>query len=393
MAPDDVVSAIHFHELGKYLGKCGYRVEAWPCNRSRRQKRNFKSLENLSGVEYRRVFRLGVSQDRVLGRLSNTFWMLSSWLYRAMTGRLKDTRFVIIGTDPIFSVLIVPLLKLINKDLKILYWSFDLHPEASIAQGKFQENSVFIRVLKRMIALSLKKCDSIVHIGECMHERLKLYETSTQYKELVPWAISEPNEIVLDNSHLKRKYFGEAELVLFYSGNLGEAHDAQQLLDFARMFNEDPRVLFAFSVRGSKAELFKSNLSVEDRNIKLMEFCDRNELNDRLSAADIHIVSLNETWNGIAIPSKFFGSIATGRPVVFLGPETSAISKWINQYGLGWSVQRENIETAAKSINELDVDALNLLFKKCKNTYDQKFSKHTILNGWSELLNDINGSP
>ena len=31
-------------------------------------------------------------------------------------------------------------------------------------------------------------------------------------------------------------------------------------------------------------------------------------------------MSLGDKWEGLAVPSKFFGSLAVGRPVIYAGP-------------------------------------------------------------------------
>lgn len=86
----------------------------------------------------------------------------------------------------------------------------------------------------------------------------------------------------------------------------------------------------AISTRCSLARLTK-----EDTNIRLAGFATEAELERRLAAADIHLISLRRGWEGIVVPSKFFGALAIGRPVLFSGPEESCIARWIADEKLG----------------------------------------------------------
>jgi len=83
---------------------------------------------------------------------------------------------------------------------------------------------------------------------------------------------------------------------------------------------------FVFGVRGYRLEELKDNISKEDTNISFAGFAPIEKLQDRLSSPDIHLVSLRENWTGTLVPSKFFGSIAIGRPILYAGNENSSVA-------------------------------------------------------------------
>ena len=65
-------------------------------------------------------------------------------------------------------------------------------------------------------------------------------------------------------------------------------------------------------------------------------FAPEAELEKRLTACDLHLVSLRPEWTGTVVPSKFFGALAAGRGVVFAGSPESAIARWIDEHQVGW---------------------------------------------------------
>src|SRR5439155_12521003 len=111
--------------------------------------------------------------------------------------------------------------------------------------------------------------------------------------------------------------FGDAALGLMYSGNLGRAHSYREILHLAQALQDKP-IRFAFSIRGNKAEELRAAVSEKDTNVRFVPFAEEEQLESRLSTADIHIVSLREEWTGCVVPSKFFGALAAGRPVLFV---------------------------------------------------------------------------
>ena len=81
----------------------------------------------------------------------------------------------------------------------------------------------------------------------------------------------------------------------------------------------------------------------EDSNVSFAGFADESQLAKRLSAGDIHMISLRSGWEGVVVPSKFFGSLAAGRPLLYTGTPNSAIKTWIDQYRVGYVVNNGNI--------------------------------------------------
>lgn len=48
-------------------------------------------------------------------------------------------------------------------------------------------------------------------------------------------------------------------------------------------------------------------------------------------------VAVCSAWTGMFVPSKFFGALAAGRPVLFAGSSDSSAAQWIREIQLGVS--------------------------------------------------------
>lgn len=375
--PDDVVSARHLTGLACGLASEGFHVEAMPCNHSCRTTAVFTKYDEVEGVKIRRIYRPGFKQASSVGRVFNLAWMLIAW---SLVSLLRKPDVLIIGTDPILSVLAAIPWKIFRPRTKIIHWCFDLYPDAAIESGLLKEDSVLARTLNRLRSRAFARCDAVVDIGPCMRERIEREDAMKCVKTLTPWALVEPDSPVPIDEEERLKVFGRTQLAILYSGNLGEAHSFKGLLALARAMRDED-VVFGFSVRGNKVADLKAAITADDTNIRFIPFADEASLDKRLACADVHIVTLRDSWEGIVVPSKFFGALAIGRPVLFDGPSSSSVARWIQEFDVGWIVGSNTAVQIADNSPEYQERS----FEVYRNNfaYDQQISQ------WAALIRSV----
>jgi colanic acid biosynthesis glycosyl transferase WcaI len=124
--------------------------------------------------------------------------------------------------------------------------------------------------------------------------------------------------------------------VVCYSGNLGRAHEFDTLLGAAQALKEEPRFIFLIIGGGAKMELLKRSVgSLALDNFRFLPYQSRDTLEDSLAAADVHLVSLLPALEGLIVPSKFYGILAAGRPLIFIGDADGDIGHAIDRAQCG----------------------------------------------------------
>jgi colanic acid biosynthesis glycosyl transferase WcaI len=385
--PDDVVSSVHFSELCAELVRRGWNVEAMPCNRSCRQEAlKFDVKEQWCGVDIRRVWRPGFPQTKALGRFSNAVWMTFRWSLAALTERPD---FIIVGTDPILSITAAGVWKLLRPQTRIAHWCFDLYPEAAVADGILRPGGWFTTLLKPVLTHSYRSCDLLGDLGPCMSQRIRAYGSNGRRVTLTPWALAEPALPLPINGPEREAIFGNSPLALLYSGNFGRAHSSDLILQLARRL-EPLGACIVFSVRGNKADVLRRDAAAVP-NIAFVPFSAQENLEARLSAADIHIVSLREEWTGTVVPSKFFGALAVGRPVLFAGSPESSIAHWIREHKVGWVLTGSTMDATSNELLRYcrEPHRLQQLFEHCHTVYQRHFSKRSVMDLWDAELRDL----
>lgn len=389
MYPDDVVSARHLHDLASDLSKYGWSVTAYPCNRGRRdESRSYIAAENHEDVSYKRVWRPAISQNLAIGRLANTAWMLIAWMRILLFSKDRKPDVILVGTDPIFAVLLAVPVKIFTPSVKVAHWCFDLHPESAMMSGVVKSDGMFIRGLRRLLSSAYGRCDIIADLGVCMRCRLRNYRHKAREVEITPWALTEPERPLPAETNTRHELFGSAKLGILYSGNYGEAHTMNAIVDFARSLRGNKSIHFSFAVRGSRAEELRQQVTAEDTNISFAGFVPVNQLELRLSAADIHLVCLKGEWSGVAVPSKYFGSLAVGRPVIFSGAGDSCISEWVTTKRTGWVLSKETQDSIRHAVVSLaeDASALKSMQTHCHAVYQSDFSRKAMSSKWNGEL-------
>jgi len=389
--PDDVVSSRHLSDLAEGLAKRGWEVTALTSNRFCRdpKARVEKTEEMWHGVRIHRTSRPAFNQSGNLGRLLNALWLMVCWL--TFIARQPAYDVVVLGSDPQFGYLMLPMIRLMKPRSKLLYWGFDLYPEAIIANemGIISKLACAIRPLARFCYLKL---DGMVDIGPCMRRLLDSYGHRAAHNTLVPWALIEPDAPLDPDPDTRRELFGDSRLALLYSGTIGKAHEFECFIALAReLRRRGACVSLCFAGRGNRYDELRSMITEEDSNIRFASFADESQLAKRLSSGDIHMISLRPGWEGVVVPSKFFGSLAAGKPLLYEGSPNSDIKIWIDQYQLGYAIDKDNIYQIADKLCLL-VDNPALLLEKQLNAlkcYQENFSQKKVIDGWDDFLKQI----
>jgi colanic acid biosynthesis glycosyl transferase WcaI len=383
--PDDVAGAFQFTGLCEGLAARGWEVEVWPSNRACHHPGTSypTAPEVLGGVRVHRVWRPPLDQHSFLGRLLNSAWMLGAWAWRSLWSPSPDA--VITGSDPLFTVALTPWLKFRYPKARRVHWCFDVYPEYPIAEGMIGEKSLLVAVLRRVLRWAYGACDLVAGLGPRMVDLLAPYPGGKR-RVLTPWAQEEPPAPLPFDPEERNLLFGGGGLGLLYSGNFGRPHAFELTLSLARKLG--PRAVLAYSARGSRLEDLKAAVTAEDTNVRFVPFAGSGRLAARLSAPDVHVVSLIPHWTGIAVPSKFFGALAVGRPVLFEGDPASDIALWIKELGVGWVLTGDDLDGTAAELLEWagDGEKKTALFRHCHEVYSAHFSRKAVLDAWDREL-------
>jgi glycosyltransferase involved in cell wall biosynthesis len=314
--------------------------------------------------------------------------MIGAWSVEALRRPAPDV--VVVGSDPVLAASVALPWKRLVPRTRIAHWCFDLYPEAAFEEGLLRRDGLAGRALLRLMAAAYRRCDLVADLGPCMAERLARHGAARATATLTPWALVEPPEPVPADATARRALFGDARLALLYPGNFGRAHAHAELLALAGAMRGDG-VRLCFAVRGHRAEDLRRAVPADDRSVSFAPFAAEADLERRLGAADVHVASLRPEWAGLVVPSKFFGSLAVGRPVLFAGSPEADVARFIREHGVGFVLDPTSGAQVAAELRVLarDPARLRALQARCHDVYRRHFSRERVVGEWDRRLRQL----
>jgi colanic acid biosynthesis glycosyl transferase WcaI len=280
----------------------------------------------------------------VVARLGSYLSYLGSAAWRTLTLGRVDV--VITMTTPPMVSLLGNLAKALHGAHHIV-WEMDVYPEVAIEVGMIRRGSLVARALLAISHRSRNYADRVWVLGECMRRRM-----------LDAGCPPERIEIHENWSHADL-YSGPGapapdRLTLLYSGNLGLTHDVATLQGGLLALRDDARIRVQIAGGGPKRGPLEAFVRAEGlTNIEFLPYCSMRELGRTLSAADIGLVTLQDGCEGAVVPSKVYGLMACGRPILFIGPAASTPAEIIRKFGCGWRLDCGDVDGLVSTLKML----------------------------------------
>ncbi len=178
---------------------------------------------------------------------------------------------------------------------------------------------------------------------------------------------------------------------LLYSGNFGLGHELNTVLRAVHALNGDTnlRVLLVGNGKGL-TEIRRLAAELGLANIEFRPPVPLYELPKLLAGGDIHLVSQKPGTEGLIVPSKIYGSLAVGRPVVFIGPEHCEAARIVRDGRCGFVVAPGDVESAAQALRQLALDAelRRTMGQQAKEYYAERFGRKRSV---ARIINVIEG--
>lgn len=369
--------------------------------------------EKIAGVSVYRVWSTRFGRAKLLGRTLDylSFYFGAAWTLARVANR---NAIIVAKTDPpLISVVAAAVAK--ARGAMLINWLQDLFPEVAaglLLQSDRERGGMSVRkrllsgVLSMLQALrdwSLRRARYNVAIGELMRERLSASlqtvssgtsrsEWRNSIRVIHNWADGEAIKPVAAAMNSLRKDWGiDKKFVIGYSGNMGRAHETETLLEAMELLRKDHGIVFLFI--GGGAQLHNLKRLCESRqlpNALFKPYQPRENLQFSLSAADVHLIMLQERMEGLIVPSKFYGIAAAGRPSVYIGARDGEIAAILREVECGFTVQPADGAGLAETIRRLAADPglCKTLGNNARKVFKQRFEQRLALQAWSELLAD-----
>ena len=357
----------------------------------------FLYKENINGVS---VFRIRVpefSKDNRISRIKNILaYFLGAII---VTFSMGPQNYVFsVSQPPILGGMLGVMGKWIKR-AKYIYNIQDFNPEQIKAVG-YSKNHTLLKILMALDKFSCCQSDLVVTVGDdlietmrarfmgrTMPDTIKIHNWINE-KEVYP--LSAVNKKVAE---FKKCYGLENKYVVMYSGNIGLYYDLENILKALMPFKKgytksgmwcdgakaaDGReVVFAFVGGGSLLCALKNYAEEHDfQNVVFIPYQEKKQLIYSLNAADLHWCISSRGIKGVSVPSKVYGIMAVGKPIIGVMEKGTEARNIIEQAKCGiccdagdYRMIQEKIRWFVSNANSREVSEMGQRGRKYLNAY------------------------
>jgi UDP-N-acetylmuramyl pentapeptide phosphotransferase/UDP-N-acetylglucosamine-1-phosphate transferase/glycosyltransferase involved in cell wall biosynthesis len=265
----------------------------------------------------------------ILGRIASYLSFLIVAVVHAFRGPRPDT--VVTLTTPPALGLIGCLVRAVRGSRHYI-WEMDLYPDIAVDMGVLAPRSPLTRIVGWAFDFARNRADGIIALGDEVKDRLIAHGIPAEKIHVCEnWA---------DGRDITPLPFPKGPLTLYYSGNLGIVHEVDTILDAIEHFRNDGRFRFLFAGGGSRRAGFEALCRERSfDNVLFGPYCDRADLGARLAQGHIGLVTQLPESLGSVVPSKTYGIMAAGRPILFIGPGQATPARIVEKHRCGWHIE------------------------------------------------------
>ncbi len=319
-----------------------------------------------NGIHIRRVWGTRFPKLNLIGRVINQLTFAVSVFFYLLLHRPR--RPILVLTNPPFLAVSCAILKVLKIGEPYIYLVFDVYPDTAVRLGVLKENGFLSCCWERFNSFVFRQASAIIVIGRCMQDVIKQKAKKFGLKlddklyHISVWSDDKLISSASDRGNpLRKKWNLEGKFVIGYFGNMGRFHDMETIIRAADTLKDKEDICFLFVGEGHKKQATMEYATRHNlQNCQFHTYVDRGDLGHLMHLANVGIVSLLEGQEGLSVPSKAFGLMAAGVPIIAVMSAKSEIARIVKEENCGTLVKPGEKRVLASSILQLYYDKAKL---------------------------------
>ncbi|MGE4169659.1 MAG: glycosyltransferase family 4 protein [Candidatus Margulisiibacteriota bacterium] len=371
-------------ELCEALAAEGIDVEVWAGQPSLQSpKITCPKYMSHQGIAIRRLPTTQFPKRYFWGKFINHLGFYVSLAMALILDRPKKP--ILVLTNPPLAAVVCALLNRLL-GLKFVLLLFDLYPDTAENVGVLNKTSLLSRIWRACNRLVFSRAERVIVIGRCMQNKvMSAYHLPAQKLAMIPlWA---DTQLLNPKQHVQKPI-----ITVGYTGNMGRFHDMDTIMKAALELKANPGIQFLFvgdGYRLPEMKAFAKKNSLD--NCVFQDHVPRAALPQLLHQLDMGLVSLMPGQEGCSVPSKTFGLLASGLPVVAVIPAASEIALILNENECGMIVEPGDVSGLSQAILRLasDVELRQKMGDKGHRCVVDSFRVSAAAKAYHQLLKEV----
>lgn len=348
--PDQVAVSNLFTKLFERVeGTSEYDLEVWCAQPSYTTRIRQPKYRNHKGISIHYLPSTNFQKDSFLGRMFNIASFSVSVLLKLVFMKTGDL-IVVHTTPPLLAILVIGIAKLKGK--KVIYILMDIFPDGLIRLGKVSSKNPLIKVWKNLHRKALNWSHRVIAIGRDMAEWVKGEVPNLPDQKLKVIPLWQDEKLISPVDFLNNPFVLKHNLcnyfVVQFSGNMGLWNDLETV-GYAAAQGIDG-VKFVFIGDGVRKRELVSAMGNKVNDSIFFPFLDNEDYAHSVTACHCGLVTLRHEALGMGVPSKIFGIMAAGIPVLAVAPKNSEIALIVSESECGIVVEPGDVQALVSAI-------------------------------------------
>ncbi|MGD0900436.1 MAG: glycosyltransferase family 4 protein [Thermoguttaceae bacterium] len=352
-------------------------------------RRHGAELRN--GVRIQRVWHSRFPKRFLPGRIANYLSFLWGALWASLWVKRPDV--VVAETDPPLLCLIGWFLQRV-RGAKLVCYLQDIHPDIAVALGKIRDGFL-VRALRRLLFHAYRQADRVIVLSRDMKDHIVASGVPADQVVVIPnWVSTAKVRPIKKDNPFRAKYGINGQFVAMYSGNLGLCQRLEDVVAAAGHLRDRSDILFLLVGGGAlQPSLEKQVADLGLTNVRFLPCQPKSQISESLSAADVHLVPLDERVSSCLMPSKLYGVMASATPLVAIAPEECELSELTLEHGIGVLAPIGQPEALAEVIEKLADQTWDLaeMGKRARRLAESDYDRRGVTARFHALLAEVLG--
>lgn len=309
--------------------------------------------ETRNGIRIWRVRSTRWARALTAGKAIDFATFLVAALWRLWSEARRGTTVIAMTDPPLLGI--GACLAAQMRHARMIHWVQDIYPELAIELTGHR----WLAPIKPLRNLAWRCADRCVTLGRDMAAVLTGVGVGANRLCIIPNAA--PAGLVAERlpgaADLRTEWALDGKFVVAYSGNLGRVHDLEPVVEVADFLRHSPDIAFVFIGDGAQRPALEREVARRRLpNVQFRPAQPRARLSEALALGNVHLVTLRPGCEHYVFPSKFYGIVAAGRPVIYIGPVRCELAQIVTGNGLGLVFARDETEPLAAALRTLATD-------------------------------------
>lgn len=286
----------------------------------------------------------------------------------------------------------------ILKRAKYVYNIQDFNPEQTEAVN-YSKNKLLLELARKADKMSCRASNKIIIVGRDMQNTLinRFNNKNVPSNEVINNWIDEKSIFPIDRNHpkiieFKNKYSLNDKFIIMYSGNIGLYYDLENIIKVIGKFSNRYDVIFAFVGDGTMKNTLEQYVEENSlENVKFIPYQNKEDLIYSLNAGDVHLVTNQKGIKGISVPSKIYGVLAAGKPILGVLERDSEAELIIRNCNCGIVVEPKDYNGIELAIQRMldEKDNMQTLGKKGRIYLEENLTKDMSIKRYRDVLSNL----